>query len=108
MVTTPPIRRGQIEAYASHLDAGVPTLIAGDFNESEGGSAVSWLETRGFHSVVPDFTHDDTWSWPTSVGRVSRRFDHIVHSNDMKALSAGVVHAGNSDHLPVYAVLERK
>jgi endonuclease/exonuclease/phosphatase family metal-dependent hydrolase len=106
MVTTPPIRKEQIAAYASRLEPGVPTLVAGDFNESEDGRAVSWLEARGFHSVVPDFSDDDTWSWQTSVGRVSRRFDHIVLSADMRALSAGVVKAGNSDHLPVYAVLE--
>jgi endonuclease/exonuclease/phosphatase family metal-dependent hydrolase len=106
MVTTPPIRRRQIELYASHLDPGVPTLIAGDFNESENGRALSWLESRGFHSVVPDFSHDDTWSWQTSIGRVSRRFDHIVHSRELRALSAGVVEAGRSDHRPVYAVLE--
>jgi endonuclease/exonuclease/phosphatase family metal-dependent hydrolase len=105
--TTPGIRKNQIETYASVLDAGTPRLIAGDFNESENGSAVSWLESRGLHSAVPDFSHADTWSWQTSIGHVSRRFDHIVHSSDLKALSAGVVFAGRSDHLPVFAVLER-
>src|SRR6186713_835753 len=66
MVTTPPIRKEQIQLYASHLEAGTPALIAGDFNESEHGSAISWLEARGLHSALPDFSHDDTWSWNTS------------------------------------------
>lgn len=104
---TPSIRREQIEAYARHLEAGVPTLVAGDFNESESGSALEWLEKRGLRSAVPDFTHDETWSWPTSVGRVSRRFDHIVYSSELIVASAGVVKAGRSDHLPVFAVIER-
>ena len=107
MVTTPPIRRQQIEHYAAHLEPGLPTLIAGDFNESEQGGALGWLEQQGLHSAVPDFSHDDTWSWQTSVGRVSRRFDHIAHSRELSVLAAGVVKAGNSDHLPVFAVLER-
>ena len=106
MVTTPPLRKAQIQIYTAHLEPSVPTLIAGDFNESESGSAVEWLEARGLHSVVPDFTHDDTWRWDTSVGRVSRRFDHIVHSRELEVLTAGVVKAGRSDHLPVFAVLE--
>jgi endonuclease/exonuclease/phosphatase family metal-dependent hydrolase len=33
--------------------------------------------------------------------------DHIVYSRQLSVLSAGVVKAGNSDHLPVFAVLER-
>lgn len=107
MVTTPPIRRQQMALYAQNLEPGLPTLVAGDFNESEHGGAIHWLEQRGLHSVVPDFSHEDTWSWPTSVGRVSRRFDHIVHSRELSVLDAGVIQAGNSDHLPVFAVLER-
>jgi endonuclease/exonuclease/phosphatase (EEP) superfamily protein YafD len=107
MVTTPPIRKNQIALYAANLEPGMPTLVAGDFNESEGGGALGWLEQRGLHSALPDFSHDDTWSWQTSVGRVSRRFDHIAHSRDLTVLAAGVVKAGNSDHLPVFAVLER-
>ena len=106
MVTTPPIRRSQMELYASSLEPGLPTLIAGDFNESEQGGAIRWLEKRGLHSALPDFSHDDTWSWQTSVGRVSRRFDHIAHSRELTVLSSGVVKAGHSDHLPVFAVLE--
>jgi endonuclease/exonuclease/phosphatase (EEP) superfamily protein YafD len=106
MVTTPPIRKEQIQLYASHLETGTPVLIAGDFNESEHGSAISWLEGRGLHSALPDFSHEDTWSWNTSLGRVSRRFDHIVTSRELRVLSARVIDAGHSDHRPVFALLE--
>ena len=106
MVTTPPIRKEQIQLYASHLQAGTPALIAGDFNENEQGGAVSWLEAHGLHSALPDFSREDTWSWQTSLGRLSRRFDHIVTSRELRALSARVVEAGHSDHRPVFALLE--
>jgi endonuclease/exonuclease/phosphatase (EEP) superfamily protein YafD len=107
MVTTPPIRKQQIQHYVSRLEAGIPAIVAGDFNESEHGGAISWLEARGLHSVLPDFSDEDTWSWNTSLGNVSRRFDHIVTSRELRALSARVIDAGRSDHRPVFALLER-
>ena len=106
-VTTPPIRRREISDYLNHLEAGVPTLIAGDFNESESGSALEYLEKQGFRSTLPEFSDADTWHWNTSVGKVSRRFDHIVYGRGLEPLSARVVVSGNSDHLPVVAVFER-
>jgi endonuclease/exonuclease/phosphatase (EEP) superfamily protein YafD len=108
MVTTPPIRRREISDYFARLDADVPTLIAGDFNESESGGALQYLEKQGFRSTLPEFSDADTWHWNTSVvGTVSRRFDHIVYGQGLEPLSARVVAAGNSDHLPVVAVFER-
>jgi endonuclease/exonuclease/phosphatase (EEP) superfamily protein YafD len=108
MVTTPPIRRREISEYFPRLDAGVPTLIAGDFNESESGGALRYLQDRGFRSTLPEFTDADTWHWDVSViGTVSRRFDHIVYGPGLEPLSARVIAAGSSDHLPVVAVFER-
>jgi endonuclease/exonuclease/phosphatase (EEP) superfamily protein YafD len=106
--TTPPIRRDEISRYLGYLEPGTPALIAGDFNESEDGGALNRLEGRGFKSALPQFNDDDTWRWTTSVGKVSRRFDHIVYGPELDVLSAKVVGAGNSDHLPVIAVIERK
>ena len=108
MVTTPPIRRREISEHFARLDADVPTLIAGDFNESESGSALEYLEKQGFRSTLPEFSDADTWRWNMSVvGTVARRFDHIVYGQGLEPLSARVVAAGNSDHLPVLAVFER-
>jgi len=107
-ITTPPIRRREISEYFAHLDDDVPTLIAGDFNESESGRALTYLAEQGFRSTLPEFSDADTWRWNTSVvGTVSRRFDHIVYGRGLDPLSARVVAAGNSDHLPVVAIFER-
>jgi endonuclease/exonuclease/phosphatase (EEP) superfamily protein YafD len=108
MVSTPPIRKREITDYLPRLRPNVPALIAGDFNESEDGSALEYLEERGFRSTLPEFSDEDTWSWNMSViGTVRRRFDHIVYGQGLEPLSARVVQAGNSDHLPVVAVFGR-
>lgn len=44
-------------------------------------------------SALPDFSREDTWSLQTSLGRLSRRFDHIVTSRELRALSAQVIEA---------------
>jgi endonuclease/exonuclease/phosphatase (EEP) superfamily protein YafD len=106
MVKTPAIRQSEIGTYLPHLDADVPTLVAGDFNENENGGAVASLQKRGFRSALPLFSDDYTWHWPTSLGKLSRRFDHIVYGQGLEVLAAHVVKAGNSDHLPVVAVFE--
>jgi endonuclease/exonuclease/phosphatase (EEP) superfamily protein YafD len=108
MIRTPAIREAEISEYLPHLRQNLPTLIAGDFNESEDGSALEYLEERGYRSTLPEFSNDDTWHWNMSViGTVSRRFDHIVYGPGLEPLSARVLRAGSSDHLPVVAVFER-
>ncbi len=108
MVTTPPIRRRQIERYLAALDPGELTLIAGDFNESESGSALASLGRRGFRSALPEYGSQDTWHYATSFGQISRRFDHIVYGPELVPLSARVINKGRSDHWPVLAVFERR
>jgi endonuclease/exonuclease/phosphatase family metal-dependent hydrolase len=104
-ISTPPIRRDEIEAYLSHLEPGVATLIGGDFNEGETGGAFARLEARGYLSVLPEFSDEPTWRWDLgSLGRVERRFDHLVCNRALDVLSARVIHAGRSDHLPVFAI----
>lgn len=108
-IATPPIRRREVRAYLTHFEPGMPTLIAGDFNESEDGSAIEQLEAAGLRSALPQFSDDTTWRWQTSViGEVTRRFDHIAYSTELDVLSASVITAGSSDHLPVIATFERK
>jgi endonuclease/exonuclease/phosphatase (EEP) superfamily protein YafD len=108
-IATPPIRRREVSAYLAHVERGMPTLIAGDFNESEDGSALERLEDAGLRSALPQFSDDTTWRWRMSViGKVTRRFDHIAYSTELDVLSASVITAGRSDHLPVIATFERK
>ncbi|HEY3357079.1 MAG TPA: endonuclease/exonuclease/phosphatase family protein [Polyangia bacterium] len=102
--STRPVRQAEIAAYADRLDPGLPTLVAGDFNESRTGRAVGLLATRGLRSALPDFAPGaQTWRWPTSVGTVRSQLDHIVHDARLVPLDARVVDAGSSDHLPVVA-----
>jgi endonuclease/exonuclease/phosphatase (EEP) superfamily protein YafD len=108
-IATPRIRHREVVAYLAHVEPGMPTLIAGDFNESEDGSALERLEDAGLRSALPQFSDDTTWRWRMSLlGKVTRRFDHIVYSNELDVLSASVIAAGRSDHLPVIATFERK
>jgi len=108
MVTTPPIRRDQIERYLAALEPDALTLIAGDFNESETGSAFASLGRHGFRSVLPEYGSENTWRYATSFGQISRRFDHIAYGPDFVPLSARVIKKGRSDHSAVVAVFERR
>jgi len=102
--TTPPVRAGEIEAYAAMLVPDVPTLVVGDFNENDSGRALSFLKQRGFRSALPEFESDaETWRWQTSVGEVNAQLDHIVYDPSLDPLNAVVIEAGRSDHYPVLA-----
>lgn len=104
--STPAIREKEIAAYVKHLDASLPTIVAGDFNESESGKAVGFLQGRGLKTALPEFHPGaDTWRWTTSVGTVRSQLDHLVYDHKkLRALDAFVVNQGRSDHLPVVAV----
>jgi endonuclease/exonuclease/phosphatase family metal-dependent hydrolase len=103
--STPAVRLDEIEAFDGHLAAGVPTIVAGDFNEREDGKAVSFLAGQGLASVLPEYhPHVKTWRWTTSVGEIEARLDHILYSPELRPYDARVVEAGRSDHLPVVAV----
>lgn len=103
--TTPKIRTAEITELTRSLRSDLPTIIAGDFNEGDGGDAIELLEDRGFATVLPEFHPGaDTWRWTTSVGEVSTQLDHIVYQeNALEPLDARVFPRGRSDHLPVVA-----
>lgn len=106
--TTPGVRGAEMETYFSRLDRGLPTIIAGDFNEQRGGRALDYLAERGFKSALSEFDDSaSTWRWQTSLGQLEREFDHVVYGPGLRPLSARVLDAGRSDHLPVVAVFTR-
>lgn len=100
------VRRAEIETFAPLLDADphLPALVVGDFNEDAEGAALRFLAGRGLRSALavldPTAT---TWRWPTSVGSVTGRLDHVVHDPRLVALDARVLKRGRSDHYPVVA-----
>ncbi len=108
-LTTPPVREAEIAKYTERLDAQLPTLIAGDFNEGRRGMAIAYLERRGYKSKLQDFSRNtDTWRWRTSVGTVSAELDHVVLDDRLDALDVRVLGKGNSDHFPVVVVVTKR
>jgi vancomycin resistance protein VanJ len=106
---TPAIRQREIGHFQSALDSSLPTLVVGDFNESErGGRALRRLRRRGFRSALPEFAPDaHTWSWRTSVYTIRGRYDHLCYDERLEPLRVEVRPAGRSDHLPVVGVFAR-
>jgi endonuclease/exonuclease/phosphatase family metal-dependent hydrolase len=99
--------RREVEELMSHIDPARPLIIAGDFNEEDSGTAIEWLDERGLTDALPLFDRStDTWRWPTSVLTLTGRYDHVVFSRHFDCVRAEVIERGESDHLPVLAVLE--
>jgi len=79
-----------------------PTLVVGDFNEGPEGSAVEWLERRGFVDALGRHRPGE----PTARalgGLYESTLDHILFQPSLPALDAWVQRGGNSDHWPVLA-----
>ncbi|MBI4951073.1 MAG: endonuclease/exonuclease/phosphatase family protein [Myxococcales bacterium] len=103
--TTPPLRRAEIERFFPALDPGLPTLVAGDFNEGRSGGAVGFLEERGFRSALSEFDAPSvTWRWDLGGDGIALELDHILHDAALEPLDCRPVPLGRSDHYPVYAV----
>lgn len=101
--TTSDVRRAEMRNILKRLNRDLPTIVAGDFNESSGG-ALGVLQEAGFENGGEAFGVDrDTWRWNTSVGEIGSRLDHVVYDGRIDPLQIEVVEAGRSDHLPVVA-----
>jgi len=79
-----------------------PTLIVGDFNEGQGGSAVEWLDRRGFVDALARFRPGEP-TWRALGGLFESTLDHILFRASLPARDAWVVRGGNSDHWPLLA-----
>jgi endonuclease/exonuclease/phosphatase (EEP) superfamily protein YafD len=101
-------RERELAWHLAKLDAALPTLVAGDFNEELDGRALRYATDRGYSDAIAQFAGARrTWEWP--VGRLTLRFqlDHVLHDEHWVAIAAGIVEAGRSDHKPVWADLQR-
>jgi len=106
-VKTPPIREAEAATFLKALEPGLPTLVAGDFNESSSGRAVRLLAENGLVSALPEFAPGQrTWRWPTPVGEVSSQLDHLAYNPRLTPLDVRALEAGRSDHLPVVGVFQ--
>lgn len=105
--TTGDERRREIEAHVAALDDGLPTIIAGDFNEPTDGAAWDFLHERGFRSALGAREPDRrTWRWPGPLGELSAQLDHVAHDARLKVVDARVLEVGPSDHFPVVVTFQ--
>jgi endonuclease/exonuclease/phosphatase (EEP) superfamily protein YafD len=107
--TTPPIRLREIQTHWKSIDAKLPTLVAGDFNEPVGGDVIAFLEKQGLTRVPSKGL--PTWHYaPVIDGQqsdmLSSDIDHVLVDQRITAIDATVLDAGASDHRPVVARLQ--
>ena len=106
-LSTPPIRRREIELHMQLLEPGTPALIVGDLNESS-GAAIGALAEHGYRTALREFDGaQDTWRWRTSFGTLRNQLDHILYGRQLYPLDVQVIRAGHSDHFPVLGVFAR-
>lgn len=108
---TPPLRRKEIEAHWKRLDARLPTIIAGDFNEDPWGQAITYLEQRGLARVPtagPTTWHYETVENGKASDLLKLDIDHVMIDPRLAARDGRVLDAGTSDHRPVVVTLEPK
>jgi endonuclease/exonuclease/phosphatase (EEP) superfamily protein YafD len=104
--TTPGVRLQEMQSFVRRLKPGLPTVVAGDFNEESDGEVTKYLANEGLTSATARLAPGTpTWRWKTAVGTIQRQLDQIAHNALLEAVSLEVRPAGRSDHLPVLAVL---
>jgi endonuclease/exonuclease/phosphatase (EEP) superfamily protein YafD len=82
-----------------------PVVLAGDLNASPWSNAFRRL--RGATGLTPTSVLTPTWpAWPLPLPQVA--LDHILVSPELAVTAAGTGPTVGSDHLPVWARLERR
>lgn len=102
--TTGGAGREEIEAFYARLVPGLPTLIAGDFNEDASGDVTKFLLAKGMTSAVAP--NQPTWRWAAGVGTIERQLDHILYDSRFERVGGEVRVAGRSDHFPVIGTFQ--
>lgn len=108
-ITTPPLRRREIESYWKKLVHGLPTVIAGDFNEAPDGRTLAFLARKSMSRVAT--RGPTTWRYQvTSGGKTSDLLkldiDHVMVDSRLTARDGEVIDAGASDHRPVVVTIQ--
>jgi endonuclease/exonuclease/phosphatase (EEP) superfamily protein YafD len=82
-----------------------PVILAGDLNTTPWSKTYRTL--RRVAGLVPASTLRPTWpAWPLAFPQVA--LDHIFVSADLTVSAAGTGPAVGSDHLPIWAVVQRR
>lgn len=104
--TTGELRLSELIAHM-HCFGGKPDIVAGDFNEAE-GKATAWLESKGLLDAAARFGQPQrTWAWPTALGELEGRPDHIFTIPELQPVHVDAVELGGSDHRPLVVTLVR-
>jgi endonuclease/exonuclease/phosphatase family metal-dependent hydrolase len=108
-MSTPPIRKREIEAYWKQLTTDMPTIIAGDFNEDPTGLAVGFLEAQGLARCTT--SGPTTWHYQTTTnGKTSdvlkMDIDHVMTDKRLQTSDGHVLDTGGSDHRPVIVTIK--
>lgn len=94
----------EIKQFSSACDGELPTIVAGDFNETPDGSAVHFLEKHGYDNALPLFhPGQGTWRHASIADQFDKALDHILFNDFFDPLNAYVKVKGHSDHIPVIA-----
>jgi endonuclease/exonuclease/phosphatase family metal-dependent hydrolase len=112
-MTTPPLRRKEIETYWKKVAPDMPTIVAGDFNEDPTGLALAFLEKNKLTRVPTPATGPTTWRYVVhsksgASDLLKMDIDHVVIDARLEASGAEVIDAGASDHRPVVVTLTPK
>jgi endonuclease/exonuclease/phosphatase (EEP) superfamily protein YafD len=82
-----------------------PVILAGDLNTTPWSS--SYRALRRGAGLLPARRLNPTWpAWPLAFPQLA--LDHIFVSSDLSVRAAGTGPAVGSDHLPIWAVVERR
>lgn len=97
-----------LAAWAASVPAGVPVVLAGDFNATPDHPVLRRLGDAGFRNAHRDTGRRRPATWPRVPG-LSRltpivQIDH-VHVRDLDVVDAGTLVIPGSDHLAVWAGL---
>lgn len=97
----------EVDLFVKQCTNGLPTIVLGDFNEGVDGSAVEYLEDRGYRNALPLYhPGQPTWRGHSVANQFSQTLDHILFDSGFEPLNAWVNDIGHSDHIPVLAHLE--
>jgi endonuclease/exonuclease/phosphatase (EEP) superfamily protein YafD len=102
----PWLHQRQMEALSGFLrNIEGPLVLAGDLNTSPWSNAFRQL--RAATGLAPASILMPTWpAWPLPLPQVA--LDHILVSSDLIVAAAGTGPAVGSDHLPVWAHIDRR
>ncbi len=110
-LTTPPVRKKEIEAHWKQIDYQLPTIVAGDFNEEPTGEALAYLAQHGMTRIAT--SGPTTWHYEQTYGGrtmdlLKLDIDHVMLDSHLVGSDAHVLDAGTSDHRPVVVTITRK